>query len=89
MNMIYKIVSVHDRATDAYGRPIFVVASGQAIRSFQDEINRVAPENEMNRHPDDYDLYELGTFDDSNGQLTSYKEPHQLAIGKQMLATRN
>lgn len=82
--MIYKIVSIHDRATAAYGRPIFVAASGQAIRSFQDEINRNEPNNEMARHPDDYDLYELGLFDDGTGKFETYQEPHQLAIGKQL-----
>lgn len=80
--MIYKIVAVHDRAAAAYGRPIFALAIGQAIRSFQDEIRRVAPDNEMNRHPEDYDLYELGEFDDNTGQFTSLSSPIQIAIGK-------
>lgn len=82
--MIYKIVSILDRAADAYGRPIFVLAIGQAIRSFQDELNRVAEDNTMNKHPDDYDMYELGIFDDNTGAFTSLEEPKQIAIGKQL-----
>lgn len=82
--MIYQIVSVHDRAANGYGRPIFVAALGQAIRSFQDEINRAAADNEMSRHPDDFDLFHLGTFNDDTGQLASLPAPMQIAIGKQM-----
>lgn len=82
--MIYQIVSVHDRAILGFGRPIFVAALGQAIRSFQDEMNRAAPDNEMERHPDDYDLFHLGSFDDATGQMYNLAAPLQIAIGKQM-----
>lgn len=83
--MKLEIVAIHDRAADAFGRPISVNALGQAIRSFQDEINRPAENNEMNRHPDDYDLFHLGTYDDNTGELTSLEEPKQIAIGKQLV----
>lgn len=82
--MIYQIVSVHDRAADAFGRPIFALAIGQAIRSFQDEINRIAPDNEMNRHPEDFDLFHIGNFDDQSGDFENLPHNLQIAIGKQM-----
>ena len=81
--MIYQILSVKDRMADAYGRPIFVPSIGVAIRSFQDELNRAADDNTMYKHPDDHDLYHIGTFDDDTGKLTSI-EPTQVAIGKQL-----
>jgi len=83
--MKMEIVAIHDRAADAFGRPFFCNALGQAIRSFQDEINRSGENNEMNRHPDDYDLFHLGEYDDNTGALTSLEEPKQIAIGKQMV----
>ena len=82
------VVSVRDRAADAFGRPIFVAAIGQAIRSFQDEINRSGENNEMNKHPDDYDLYHLGTWDDESGKFEMLAEPKQLAIGKQVVISK-
>lgn len=82
--MIYQVVTVRDRAAAGYGRPIFVAAIGQAIRSFQDEINRVAPDNEMNRHPGDYDLYHLGTFNDEDAKFNTLEQPKQIAIGHQL-----
>lgn len=83
--MNLKIVAIRDRALDAYGRPIFVHTVGQAIRSFQDEINRAEANNEMNKHPDDYDLYLLGDYDDSTGKITNVTDgPQQIAIGKNL-----
>lgn len=67
------IVSVYDRAAGAYGRPVFSHSEGLAVRSFKDEVNRKAPDNTMNTHPADFDLYVLGAFDDATGELTPCK----------------
>lgn len=83
--MLLQIVSVRDRAADAFGRPIFVHSIGQAIRSFQDEINRVGDNNDMHKHPEDYDLYHIGTFDDNNARIESFDRPIQIAIGNQLI----
>lgn len=62
---ILTIVAVKDRAVDAYNRPFYVPTIGAAIRSFTDEVNRT--DSEMNAHPEDYDLYDMGTFCDQTG----------------------
>lgn len=79
--MKLKIFAVRDRATDQYGNPMFLVASGQAIRSFTDEVNRKDATNLMYTHPDDYDLYELGEYDTESGRFET-KNPEMIAIGK-------
>lgn len=80
--MIQFIVSVRDRQTDTFSRPMFVAHIGAAIRSFADEINRTEDKNNgLAAHPEDYDLYELGQFDDSTGAFVS-QPPRQIAIGK-------
>ena len=68
------VCSVKDRAADAFGRPMFVPSQGVAIRSFSDELNRNDPENQLYNHPDDFDLYDFGTFDDNldNSIYTNY-----------------
>lgn len=63
--MKHVVYSVYDRAAQFYGRPFFVVAAGQATRSFRDEVNR--SDSEFGKHPDDYDLWQLGLFDDVSG----------------------
>lgn len=79
--MKYVICAIRDRAADAFGRPMFSAALGQAIRSFVDEVNRSDPNNQLAAHPDDFDLYQLGTFDDSTGMFDT-GVPRQVAIGK-------
>lgn len=80
--MKLQVVSIRDRAIDAFGRPAFVPALGAAVRGFGDEINRAG--SEMNAHPDDYDLYHLGEWDDATGEFTQLKRPEQIAVGKNM-----
>ena len=78
------ICSVKDRAADAYGRPMFVPTTGVAIRSFTDEVNRNDSENQLFNHPDDYDLYSFGTFDDNSGLFELHAIPELLVLGKQV-----
>jgi hypothetical protein len=78
------ICTVKDRAADAYGRPMFVPSAGVAIRSFSDEINRNNAENQLYNHPDDFDLYELGEFDDNTGLFSLHEQPKLLSLGKQV-----
>jgi len=68
---LMKMFSVRDRAADAFGAPIFFPATGVAIRSFTDEVNRETQDNNLYLHPDDFDMYELGEFDTRSGQVNS------------------
>ena len=82
--MKLNICSVKDRAADAYGRPMFVPSTGVAIRSFSDELNRNDADNQLYNHPDDFDLYEFGVFDDNTGLFDLYDQPKLLSLGKQV-----
>lgn len=78
------VVAVFDRAAQLYSRPFFVQAVGQAIRSFTDEVNRKDEQrSEFARHPDDFDLWLLGQFDDQEGRFTG--EQAMLVRGKDVL----
>jgi len=78
------LCSVKDRAADAFGRPMFVPSVGVAIRSFSDEVNRQDADNQLFNHPDDFDLYEFGEFDDNTGQFALHELPKLLSLGKQV-----
>lgn len=81
--MRLKVVAVRDRAADAYMRPFFVPTIGMAVRSFQDEVNRSGADNPMWSHPEDYDLYELGDFDEDSGRFLCHEpQPRMVAVGK-------
>lgn len=78
--MIYKVVAIYDVAIESYGQPVFVNAIGAAVRSFGDEIKRVDQNNAMNKHPQDYQLFLIGSYDDQSGELFSVK-PERIASG--------
>lgn len=78
-----KIYTVKDRATDTYGTPMCLLSDGHAIRMFGDEINRAAEENMLYKHPDDYDLYELGTWDPETARYEVH-DPTMLTMGRQL-----
>ncbi len=65
--MIMKIFSVYDSKAEAYLPPFFFASTGQAVRAFADNCNE---ENSMLcKHPEDYTLFELGTWDDANAMV--------------------
>lgn len=77
------VVSVRDSAMQSFGRPVFVPSVGYAIRSFSDEINRHAEDNQMHRHPEDFELVYLADFDEGTGQFSVPAEGQRvLARGK-------
>jgi len=80
--MISVIVSVKDSAAEAFGRPMYLQSLGIAIRSFTDEVNREDKDNQLFNHPDDFDLYELGVFDDSLGRYELRENPTVIVRGK-------
>ena len=80
--MISVIVSVKDSAAEAFGRPMYLQSLGVAIRSFTDEVNREDKDNQLFNHSDDFDLYELGVFDDSLGRYELRDNPTVIVRGK-------
>ena len=81
--MMQVIVSVKDTAAQAFGRPVFVPTVSVAVRSFRDEVNRPDSKEDMAQHPEDFELYELGSFDDSTG-LIQVIEPRLVARAKDL-----
>jgi hypothetical protein len=79
------IISIKDTAADAFGRPVYVATEGVAIRQFQDEVNRASEDNQIYRHPDDFHLYQLGTFDDVTGLFDILPVPKLVARAKELM----
>jgi hypothetical protein len=60
---------------------MFFGTIGSGIRAFGDEVKRVHENNNLNKHPDDFDLYHIADYNDENGEFT-IQRPSQIAIGK-------
>ena len=82
--MKYVVMSVRDRAIDSFGQPFYVAAIGQAIRSFSDAINSDKEDN-ICKHPDDFDLYHLGYFNDDGSGFELLDNPRLVSVGKDVL----
>lgn len=79
-DMKLNVVAMFDKAAGVYGQPFVVAAVGQAIRSFQDQVNRVDDQNVVNRHPADFELYRLGYFDDGSGRFDNTETAPELLV---------
>lgn len=69
--MIYKIYSIFDSKAESYTLPFFQQTEPMAIRTFADWCND--PNHTFGKHPEDYTLFESGTYDDSTGTITQNK----------------
>lgn len=82
--MIYKVLAIRDRAADLFGQPMFFGTIGSAIRSFGDEVKRPHENNNLNKHPEDFDLYHIADFNDETAEFTTMR-PVQVAVGKDFI----
>lgn len=78
-------VAIRDSALNAYMRPFYSPTTASAVRSFRDEVNRRADDNNLNRHPDDYELWLLAVFEDETGTFIQEGGPERLARAKDLI----
>lgn len=62
------ICALYDRAIDAYGPALTYHTRNEAIRQFKDAANEKG--GNINKSPTDYELWQIGTYDDNTGELT-------------------
>lgn len=63
------VCAVIDRAMQSFAQPMFFPTTGIAVRSFSDAVNTPDANSNLNKHPDDFELWQLATFDDVEGQF--------------------
>jgi hypothetical protein len=83
--MKFHVFTIRDSAADTFGVPMFMASKGQAIRSFADEVNRVDPNNMLNKHPQDFELYYLGTYDGDTASFKQEEYPESVVRGADCL----
>lgn len=79
--------SIFDLKAQTFGFPFTAPTDGSAIRLFQNETNRADDTNLLYKHPADFILFKVGTFDIASGELTSFQPtPERLVNGTEVQA---
>lgn len=85
--MIKKIYSVFDSATGVYSAPFLSVTQPEALRSWY----KACQDDQLpfKSSPADFSLFELGSFDDSEGSFLCHKAPLNLGTALSALSRLN
>lgn len=73
------VLAIRDLKADAYMTPFFAHNVGAAVRDFGDQV-KDQKSGVLNRHPEDFELVSLGSYDDQTG-LFETGVPKQVALG--------
>lgn len=79
-----RIFSIYDTAAASYNKPFYAVSEGVALRIFQDIL--LDQDTSIGRHPEQFQLYDLGEFDEENGTFKT--NPPVFVVGGNELVAR-
>lgn len=71
--MNQRVFSIFDSKAEAFLQPFFATTKGVAIRQFSGAVNQDG--HELNKFTLDYQLFELGEFDEHTGKLIPHETP--------------
>lgn len=71
--MLVRMYSVFDKKIGSYQAPVTAHNVGHALRMFHSFCSN--PDNPINKYHQDYDVYDLGEFDDVSGQIKPHTNP--------------
>lgn len=82
--MKVQLFSIYDSKVEAYLQPFFMQNSAQAQRSFSDLVNDKT--HAFGKHPEDYTLFEIGSWEDSNCKFNLFETPRSLVVGHELVS---
>jgi len=74
--MVSLVFAVYDAAVKSYAQPFLMTTEGQALRGFMDACED--QKTNLAKHPEDYTLFKLGSYDDATGKYTNLHTPESL-----------
>jgi hypothetical protein len=72
MEMQKVYYAVYDRKAEMYSQPFLEIKDGTAIRAIQDVVIN-NKDHAFAKHPSDFSLFRLGTFDETTGEIAGEK----------------
>lgn len=77
--MIYGVYAIYDAAAQLFTAPTIDISDASSVRAFQQALANSG--SIMNFKPDDFSLYQVGTFDVVTGRLEAMVPPSRLFVG--------
>ncbi len=74
--MIIKMYAIYDRKTEIHHCPLYAHSTGHVLRVIGDMV--ADPQTPFYRHPEDYQLFEIGTYDDATAHVVP-NTPHLIS----------
>lgn len=84
--MELKMYTIYDVKTKAYHKPFYSNTNGAAIRAFSNAVND--PVSDFNKNPEDYTLFEIGHYNDTEGTLHPLEVKIPLGTALEMIKER-
>lgn len=84
------VLSVYDSKAAAFLQPFFAQSRGVAIRSFAAAAELPADgradatSHDFCKYPDDFSLFELGSFDQESAKFDLHSAPESLGLASQL-----
>jgi len=76
--MTENVYAIYDDGIKSFGNPFHFSTDEEAIRTFNNLVNHETQTN-VYRHPSDFHLYKIGTYERSVGKFTN-PEPHEKIV---------
>lgn len=89
--MKMQIVALRDIKTDSYSIPQFVANIPGWVRALGDVINERGSKETIAMHPEDFEAWHIGEFDDNNGKIYNFEDEDGFPTDerKQIIALAN
>lgn len=72
-----KVFAIYDSKIEAFQAPFYARRVGEAERFLTDSVND--PNTSYSKYPEDFTLFELGSFDVLTGKFTVLDAPHSIS----------
>lgn len=80
------IFAIKDVGAGEFNTPFFQPRVEHAVRIFRTEVNRANDQNLVYLYPKEFELWQVGVFDQDTGQLVKDVEPVRLTGGEELKA---
>lgn len=84
--MRYEVFAIRDSAIEEYSRPFFARTVPEGLRFFSDMLSD--PQSDFARHPQDYCLFHIGSYEGNTGELIPLPAPHSLGVAVDLMPSQ-